>query len=93
MDETYFGGRQHRNKKYGKTGFTNKVPVIGIRSRNGKVKTIAVSRMRSLQLKRILQRYIEPGSTIYTDDYKLHRRLSKWGYNHKVINKLFGFVK
>lgn len=93
MDETYFGGRQHRNKRLGKTGFTNKVPVIGIRSRNGKVKTIAVSRMRSRQLKSILQRWVESGSTIYTDDYKLHRRLSEWGYNHEIINKLLGFVR
>lgn len=93
LDETYYGGRQHRNPKYRRTGFTNKTPVVGIRSRDGKVKTIAVPRIRSHRLKKIIQTYIKQGSTIYTDDFKLHRNFRKWGYNHFSLNKLLGYVK
>lgn len=93
LDETYYGGRQHRNRRAGQTGFTNKMPVVGIRSREGKVKTIAIPKMRSRKLKQILQTYVKPGSTLYTDDHKLHRLFGQWGYHHQAINKLFGFVK
>lgn len=93
IDETYFGGRQHRHRKYGKTGYSNKTVVVGIRSRDGKVKSIALPRLQSHKLKRILSLYVKEGSMIYTDDHKLHRKFSQWGYEHKIINKLFGFLE
>lgn len=93
LDETYFGGRQHRNKKLGKTGFTNKIAVVGIRSRDGKVRTIILPKMGSKSLKEILRQHVKPGCIIYTDKDKLHRRFKQWGYRHTMINKLFGFVK
>jgi transposase-like protein/Zn ribbon nucleic-acid-binding protein len=93
LDETYFGGREHRHRKYGKTGFTNKTPVIGILSRNGKVKTIALPNLQSHKIKQILKEHVKPGSVLFTDDHKLHRKFGRWGYDHKKINKLFGFLK
>jgi transposase-like protein len=92
IDETYYGGREHRHRKYGKTGFTNKTPVIGIRSRDGKVKTIALPNLQSQKIKQILKEHVEPGSILYTDDHKLHRKFGQWGFTHKKINKLFGFL-
>lgn len=92
IDETYFGGKEHRHRKYGKTGFRNKTIVIGIRSRNGKVKSIALPKLHSYQLKQILKGHIKEGSVLYTDDHLLHRKFSQWGYKHKVVNKLFGFL-
>jgi transposase-like protein len=91
LDETYYGGRQHRNRRIGATGFTNKTPVLGMRSRDGRVKTIVVPHLRSRTLKRLLQQHVAPGSTIYTDDHKLHQRFRQWGYRHRAINKLFGY--
>lgn len=93
IDETYFGGRQHRNYKYGQTGFTNKMLVIGIRSRDGKVKSIVMPKLQSHKLKQILREHVKEDSILYTDDHKLHRKFKQWGYRHKIINKLFGFFE
>jgi transposase-like protein len=92
IDETYFGGNYRRHRKFGATPYSNKTAVIGIRSRDGSVKSIALPKLQSHQLKQILQRYIKAGSTIYTDDHQLHRKFSQWGYDHKVIQKIFGYV-
>lgn len=93
IDETYYGGREHRNRKVGKTGFKNKMPVVGIRSRDGKVKTIYVPKIKSHKLKKVIQKYVQQGSIIYTDDYNMYRNLKLWGYQHFSINKLFGYLK
>lgn len=93
LDETYYGGRQHRSRKYRRTGFSNKTAVVGIRSRDGKVRTISILRIRSRRLKQILQKYVERGSTLYADNHKLHAKFDQWGYKYESINKLFGFVR
>lgn len=91
IDETYYGGYRHRSHTEGI--FENKVPVIGIRSRDGKVKSIAVPRIRSWRLKKLLQKYVKPGATVYTDDRNIYRNLRDWGYNHHHICKLFGYFR
>ena len=93
IDETYFGGKEHRHRKYGKTGFRNKIVVIGIRSRGGKIKSIALPQFqRTHTIKQILKAHVKKDSVLYTDDHLLHRKFSQWGYKHKVVNKLFGFL-
>ncbi len=93
LDETYFGGRQHRDYMKGHTGMTNKIPVVGIRSRDGKVKTLALSKLGYRELKAFLRRFVRSGSLIYTDDLPLHDNLYRWGYRYHTVNKRLGFVR
>jgi len=91
IDETYFGGRISNKSK--KPRFSNKSVAVGIRQRNGKVKTIILPKLQSHKLKQILREYVDPkNSIIYSDDFLLHRRFKEWGYSHKIINKVYGYV-
>jgi transposase len=35
----------------------------------------------------IITTHIAPGSTVYTDEYAIYGRLSRWGYEHNTVNQ------
>ena len=40
----------------------------------------------------IIQQYIRPGTTIWSDQWKVYRNLNKYGYIHDVVNHSKNFV-
>jgi transposase-like protein len=40
---------------------------LGLRQRDGRVKTVVVPGLEAQTLRRLIRRYVRPGSTIYTD--------------------------
>jgi transposase len=36
-------------------------------------------------IKPIITKCVEPGATIFTDEYDIYLRLGDWGYNHKTV--------
>ncbi|MEZ4618475.1 MAG: transposase [Caldilineaceae bacterium] len=34
----------------------------------------------------LIQRYVQPGTLIYTDEYNIYARFGQWGCAHKTVN-------
>jgi len=83
-DETYIGGR-----KKGKRGYSEKIPVMGMVQRGGKIKLNKVSDNSTYSLLKELKENVRFGSKVITDDagaYKGKLKLMRLGLFHKVIN-------
>ena len=90
MDETYIGGKPRKGDgQYHKRGRgTDKIPVVGMVERNGKV--IAhkqdKNKLDSKNLKRIIKENIDVNNaTLITDDYRGYIPVSQI-IEHKIIN-------
>ncbi|MDI6641991.1 MAG: IS1595 family transposase, partial [Elusimicrobiota bacterium] len=89
IDDTYYGGIRKGKRTRGAAG---KIPVVGLRQRNGKVKTIVVPELKAEILRKIIRNHVTPGSTIYTDDVSFYKALNIVEYQHELINKSISFV-
>lgn len=89
IDDTYYGGKRKGKRGRGAAG---KIPVVGLRQRNGKVKTIVVPELKAEVLRKIIREHVVPGSTIYTDDISFYEGLHLIEYKHELINKTFSFI-
>ena len=94
VDETYLGG-QMRNKrkqercKLGKNrrGFgTVKQPVFGILCRKGKVFAEIVPGIEAKDLQPLIEKQVEKGSTICSDDWRGYTGLAAKGYVHRLVD-------
>jgi len=83
IDETYFGGK--RKGKRGRGAF-NKIAVLGILERNGKVYTTIVPDVSAETLMDEIKTKTEKGSVFYTDCFKSYKSLKFYG-KHCKINK------
>lgn len=93
VDEKYYGPRtywQHNSKKKKGTqgrSLVNKTPILGILDRSGQVYTEVVPNTKRETIVPIIQRVVEPGATIDTDEHLPYRTL-KQDYNHDHINHM-----
>ena len=62
-DESYFGGKRKGDKRG--RGVTNKIPVLGILKRNGKVYTQVIKNASDKELMPIIKDLINKKSTVY----------------------------
>lgn len=73
IDETFVGGKngnRHKDKKVEKCqgrSYKDKVPVFGIRERNGKTIAKVVPNIHGNTLLSIVNEYVKEGSVVYTD--------------------------
>lgn len=98
MDQAFF--RTRKRKRYIRVSEDKVVPkpeepvaVFGIIERAGKVYTHIINRMDRRTLMPIIHLIVEPGSTIYTDEWRSFIGLDKDGYIHHKINHRRGFAK
>ena len=95
LDETYMGGK-NRNKhkkdklKGGVTGMVGKQPVFGLRERGGPTVAMPVDHADQATIIPEIQRTVQRGSVVFTDDSGLYRNLWRAGYFHKALNHSSG---
>lgn len=84
-DETYVGGKGKGTRG---RGAEKKTIVAGVVERKGSVRAEVVSDVKSKTLIPMIESTVEPASTVYTDDMPSYHKLSRVGYNHKVIKHM-----
>jgi transposase-like protein len=91
VDETYIGGqakfmhRRARSQKIHGTGGHDKVAVQGAVQRGGPVVAAMVDDATLVTLQGNVRAWVEPGATIYTDQYQGYVGLDR-DYSHKTVN-------
>ena len=84
IDESYFGPTRVRGKRG--RGAGEKIPVIGLLKRNGKVFVMIVRNCTRDELMPVIKGKVIKGSTIYTDGWTSYDSLILYGYKHKRIH-------
>ncbi len=72
------------------TASAGKTIVIGLRQRHGRVKTVVVPDLKAVTVRRLIRQHVQRRSTIYTDGFWDHVRLT--GYRHHVIDHTKRFI-
>jgi transposase-like protein len=89
-DETYVGGRdknRHKNKRKGKTGVGDKIAMLGLVERGGRVFAKRISAPTKEIIGQVVRQHIVKGSNLHTDEHGAYISLGK-SYNHKSVNHI-----
>ena len=82
-DETYVGGKT-RGK--GRHFMGNKVPVVSLVERGGRVRSQVMKHVTGKNLKAVLKSNVEATATIMTDDFPAYRKATKDFASHQAVN-------
>lgn len=86
LDETLFGGRpRYRGHKQGWKR-DSKTVVMGIQQRGGRVYAEVVPNVKRSTLMPLIEKYVEKGATINTDELMSYYTLANKGYIHARVN-------
>ena len=90
-DESFYGGKnknRHRNKKVQKSqgrSFKDKVPILGMLERGGKLTAIAIPNGTSAPvIQPLIKKYVKENSTFISDDWKGYKGLDS-SYNQFMV--------
>lgn len=89
IDDTYYGG--HRKGKRGR-GAAGKTPVVGIRQRGGRVRSVVVSALDAQTVQTVIRQHVRRGSRVYTDGLNVYQGLAALGYRHATVDHTEHFV-
>lgn len=83
IDETYNGGVRKGKRGRGAEG---KTPVFGMVERQGEIRAAVVENVRTVTLLPIVEKHVEKGTHVSTDELRSYNRLTKAGYEHGTVN-------
>jgi transposase-like protein len=86
-DETFVGGKEHnrhQNKKKGGFGVQNKIVMLGLVERGGRVYAKRISAPTSEEIAPVLEKHIELGSGLHTDEHYAYTKVGK-KFEHKTV--------
>ena len=99
VDETFIGGRgQNMHKKARKAkglkhgGPGGKTPVLGMKERDGRIRAEVIPNAKGDTLKPRVIKAVEPGSTVYTDQWRGYMGLRDSGLSHETVNHIERYV-
>jgi transposase-like protein len=82
-DETYNGGVRKGKRGRGAEG---KTPVFGMVEREGEIRAEVVENVRTVTLMPVLERHVEKGTYVSTDELSSYNKLANNGYDHGTVN-------
>lgn len=89
VDETYIGGKnknRHWDKKKPGRGSAGKAIVAGVKDRpTGQVHFEHVPDASGRTLTDLIQRTVEAGAVVYTDEWRGYSKLRRLGYRHSTV--------
>jgi transposase-like protein len=86
VDETYIGGKQ---KYVGKGCMDNKIPVVSLLERGGRVRSQVMKRINSKTLKAAIQKNVVKQSEIHTDENRSYCAVQS-DYGHHTVKHAMG---
>lgn len=86
-DETWVGGKVHGK---GRAYKGNKVPVVSVVERNGRVRSTAVKRVTSAALASVLVKNVDKNSVLMTDDFRGYQKPGQLFKAHHSVNHSAG---
>ena len=99
-DESFIGGKspnrhpENRQIKRGKgTGYAEKIPVLGMLERKGKIITKVLNKAWGKEIIPIMRKWINPKSTVITDGFGGYYYCSDHFESHQVINHNKGIYR
>ena len=84
VDETMIGGKRSGGKRG--RGAEGKTIVMGMLEKDGDVMTKVIPNVRRHTLLPIIEKNIEKGSEVQTDELRSYMGIEKMGYSHKTVN-------
>lgn len=97
VDETFIGGKarnmhvEKRQRRITGTGGKDKVPVMGILERGGKIRTTVVPNRKKKALQAEVRKHVEAGSALYSDALLSYEGLAS-EYAHQVVDHAVAYV-
>jgi transposase-like protein len=97
VDETFIGGKARnmhvakRARRITSTGTKDKVPVMGILERGGKVRTAVVPNRKKKALQAEVRKHVEAGSSLYSDALLSYDGLAG-EFAHQVVDHAVAYV-
>lgn len=94
-DEAFVGGKnsnrhKDKRKKYSRgRDFTDKVPVLGMMEKGGKVRTIVIPSIKGAHIRHNVLANVKTGSILITDEYRAYDKMRRY-YNHQIVNHKYG---
>lgn len=90
VDETYIGGKRKGMRGRGAKG---KTAVVGIKERNGKIRSIVIPDVSSDTLRTIIKQHVAKKSLVYTDKWRSYNYTRRDGYHHHRLDHNKEFVR
>jgi transposase-like protein len=83
-------GRAPRNRRLkghrGRgTSSTEKPPILGLVQRDGPLVLYVLDNVKQATIRPIIEKHVETGTLMYTDEYNIYDRLPEWGFAHKTV--------
>src|SRR5580693_1115047 len=82
-DETYIGGVRPGKRGHGAAG---KTAVVGVVERGGPVKAKVVAKVTTTNVFGTVQRNVENGAVLHTDESPVYNYAAGFGFKHHVVN-------
>jgi transposase-like protein len=64
---------------------SEKSPIFGMIQRSGTVVIRMLENVQQVTICPLIRATIAPDNVVYTDEYDIYARLTKWGYSHRTM--------
>jgi transposase-like protein len=97
VDETFIGGKARNMHKHDRarkitgTGYADKTIVVGMKQRDGEVRATVIPDTSRRVLEGLIEENVEPGASVYTDELRSYRALSRM-YAHETVDHAEKYV-